>query len=91
MFAIRRSAALTLTALTFAAPACGDDEGDAIPLEARVLAVADSYEAMTSDRVYRPGMPQGAAIEELERCAGSQFDERIVRAFIATLAFAAER
>jgi diguanylate cyclase (GGDEF)-like protein len=59
--------------------------GDAIPLEARVLAVADSYEAMTSDRVYRPGMPRDAAIEELQRCAGTQFDERVVEAFVATL------
>jgi diguanylate cyclase (GGDEF)-like protein/putative nucleotidyltransferase with HDIG domain len=59
--------------------------GDAIPLEARVLAVADSYEAMTSDRVYRPGMPREEAIAELERCAGSQFDARVVEAFVATL------
>jgi diguanylate cyclase (GGDEF)-like protein/putative nucleotidyltransferase with HDIG domain len=59
--------------------------GDAIPLEARVLAVADSYEAMTSDRVYRPGMPRAEAIAELERCAGSQFDARVVDAFVATL------
>ncbi|HEX8207285.1 MAG TPA: diguanylate cyclase [Solirubrobacteraceae bacterium] len=59
--------------------------GDAIPLEARVLAVADSYEAMTSDRVYRAGMPREEAVAELERCAGSQFDADVVRAFVGTL------
>ncbi|HEV2062297.1 MAG TPA: diguanylate cyclase, partial [Solirubrobacteraceae bacterium] len=65
--------------------------GEAIPLEARVLAVADSYEAMTSDRVYRRGMPREEAIAELERCAGSQFDERVVAAFVASLMAVPER
>jgi diguanylate cyclase (GGDEF)-like protein/putative nucleotidyltransferase with HDIG domain len=60
----------------------GDDE---IPLEAKILAVADSFEAMTSDRVYRPGMPVEAAIEELRRHAGSQFDPLVVEALIETL------
>jgi diguanylate cyclase (GGDEF)-like protein/putative nucleotidyltransferase with HDIG domain len=59
--------------------------GDEIPLEARILAVADAYEAMTSDRVYRPGMPPAAAIDELRRCAGRQFDERVVDAFLTVL------
>jgi diguanylate cyclase (GGDEF)-like protein/putative nucleotidyltransferase with HDIG domain len=59
---------------------------DTIPLEARVLAVADSYEAMTSDRVYRSGMPREEAIAELQRCAGSQFDAQVVDAFVETLA-----
>ncbi len=59
--------------------------GDAIPLEARILAVADAYEAMTADRVYRATMTREAALEELWRCAGSQFDPRVVEAFVAGL------
>ncbi len=59
--------------------------GDAIPLEARILAVADAYEAMTSDRSYRSSLEHAAAKRELERCAGTQFDVRVVRALIALL------
>jgi diguanylate cyclase (GGDEF)-like protein len=59
--------------------------GSDIPLEARILAVADAYEAMTSDRVYRPALSAGAAREELKQCAGSQFDERVVKAFLTLL------
>lgn len=59
--------------------------GDEIPLEARILAVADAYEAMTSDRVYRPGMDPRAAREELRSCAGTQFDRQVVEAFLAAL------
>ena len=55
--------------------------GDEIPLEARIIFVADSFEAMTSDRPYRRGMPVGDALEELRRCAGSQFDPEVVEAF----------
>lgn len=54
-----------------------------IPLEARILAVADSFDAMTSDRPYRAACPAGAALEELESCAGTQFDPELVEAFIA--------
>jgi diguanylate cyclase (GGDEF)-like protein/putative nucleotidyltransferase with HDIG domain len=57
--------------------------GEQIPLEARILAVADSYEAMTNDRAYRPAMPQAAAEQELRRGAGTQFDERVVAVFLA--------
>jgi diguanylate cyclase (GGDEF)-like protein/putative nucleotidyltransferase with HDIG domain len=60
-------------------------DGDEIALEARILAVADSFEAMTSDRVYRAGMPVADAIEELRRHAGTQFDPRVVEAFIGAL------
>jgi HD-GYP domain-containing protein (c-di-GMP phosphodiesterase class II) len=56
--------------------------GHAIPDEARVLAVADAYDAMTSDRPYRPALPPEEAVEELERCAGTQFDPEVVRAFV---------
>jgi len=59
--------------------------GDEIPLEARVLAVADAYEAMTSDRVYRPALGQDEAREELRRGAGTQFDERVVEAFLQVI------
>jgi diguanylate cyclase (GGDEF)-like protein len=58
---------------------------DEVPLEARILAVADSYEAMTHDRVYRPALGPGAARRELEQGAGSQFDEEVVEAFLRAL------
>jgi diguanylate cyclase (GGDEF)-like protein/putative nucleotidyltransferase with HDIG domain len=59
--------------------------GRDIPLEARILATADAYEAMIADRVYRPGMPATEAREELRRYAGTQFDERVVDVFCAAL------
>jgi diguanylate cyclase (GGDEF)-like protein/putative nucleotidyltransferase with HDIG domain len=58
---------------------------DEIPLEARILAVADAYEAMTSDRVYRPALTPEAARAELLRCSGTQFDGRVVDAFLTVL------
>jgi two-component system cell cycle response regulator len=61
-----------------------------IPLEARILAVADAYEAMTSDRVYRAAMSSEEARDELERCAGTQFDSRVVEAFLRVLESYAE-
>jgi diguanylate cyclase (GGDEF)-like protein len=65
-------------------------EGEAIALEARILAVADAYEAMITDRPYRTGMPAEDARAELERCAGTQFDTRVVRAFLDALDSASE-
>jgi diguanylate cyclase (GGDEF)-like protein/putative nucleotidyltransferase with HDIG domain len=59
--------------------------GDALPLEPRIVAVADAYEAMTSDRSYRDSIGHAGAQAELRRCAGSQFDRRVVEAFLATL------
>jgi putative nucleotidyltransferase with HDIG domain len=59
-------------------------KGDQIPLGARILAVADSYDAMTSDRPYRKGMTHQIAVDELNRCAGTQFDPDIVAAFLQT-------
>ena len=56
-----------------------------IPLEAKILAVADAYEAMISDRVYRPGIDERAARAELLRCSGDQFDSRVVAAFLTLL------
>lgn len=59
--------------------------GDAIPLGARIIAVADAFEAMTSDRPYRPAKPVGDAVAELKRCAGAQFDPRLVERFVPLL------
>jgi diguanylate cyclase (GGDEF)-like protein/putative nucleotidyltransferase with HDIG domain len=56
-----------------------------IPLEAKILAVADSYEAMTSDRVYRKSIGARAAREQLEECSGAQFDPQVVAAFLRVL------
>jgi len=57
-------------------------KGEEIPLLARILTVADAYEAMIADRPYRRGRTIGDAIEELERCAGSHFDAKIVEVFV---------
>lgn len=59
--------------------------GEEIPLEARIVAVADAYEAMTADRAYRPALGAEAARAELEAGAGSQFDARVVKALISAL------
>ena len=56
-------------------------EGEAIPPEARVLAVVDAFDAMITDRSYRRAVTPELALAELERCAGSQFDPEIVRVF----------
>ena len=60
--------------------------GEQIPFGARIVLVADAYDAMLSDRVYRPMMTREAAIQELTRCAGTQFDPAIVEAFLEGLA-----
>jgi len=57
--------------------------GEDIPLGARIIAVADSYDAMTSDRPYRKALPHEVALIELQRSAGAQFDPVIVTAFLA--------
>jgi len=59
--------------------------GDEIPLEARIIAVADAYEAMTTDRPYRSALGQDEACNELERATGSHFDETVVAALLAAL------
>ena len=59
--------------------------GEEIPLGARIIFVADAYDAMTSERVYRKPYSPREALEELERCSGSQFDPSIVEAFAEEL------
>lgn len=54
-------------------------KGEEIPLESRIVAVVDAFEAMTSERPYRKAMSVEEALEELKRCAGTQFDPRVVR------------
>lgn len=56
--------------------------GEEIHIGARIFAVADTLDAMTSDRPYRKGTTFENAVDEIERCAGSQFDPEVVRAFL---------
>jgi len=57
-------------------------KGEEIPILAKIVAVADTYDAMTTDRPYRKAMEEVAAIEELKRCSGTQFDREVVEAFM---------
>ncbi len=59
--------------------------GTEIPLEGRVLAVADAFDAMTSERPYRAALTQEAAVEEVLVCSGTQFDPGVVEAFLAVV------
>jgi response regulator RpfG family c-di-GMP phosphodiesterase len=58
---------------------------DNIPLIGRIVAIADAYDAMTSDRAYRKALPHEIACGEIERCVGSQFDPEIVPVFLAQI------
>ncbi len=60
-------------------------KGEAIPLEARIIGVADAFDAMTSERPYRKALPYEEAIAELKRNVGTQFDPRVVEAFLKIL------
>jgi len=59
--------------------------GEQIPLEARIVAVADTFDALTSTRVYRPMRPWREAVAELQRVAGTQLDPKCVEAFVSWL------
>lgn len=60
-------------------------EGEAIPLIARILAVADSYDAITSNRPYRERRDKAEAVAEIRRCSGTQFDPAVVGAFLRSV------
>jgi putative nucleotidyltransferase with HDIG domain len=60
-------------------------QGERIPLMARIISVADTYDAMTSDRSYRRALPHEVAVAEIERCKSSQFDPDVARSFTAGL------
>lgn len=60
----------------------GGFKGEEISLQSRIIAVADSYDAMTSDRSYRKGLSVEDAIIEINRCSGTQFDPYVVKVFI---------
>jgi HD-GYP domain-containing protein (c-di-GMP phosphodiesterase class II) len=59
--------------------------GEEIPEFARIIGVADAFDAMTTTRSYRPALPIPVALAELRRCAGTQFDPVIVTAFLKAL------
>ena len=56
--------------------------GHNIPIVGRIVAIADAYDAMTSDRAYRRALPHEVAVSEIERCAGSQFDPELADGFV---------
>jgi putative nucleotidyltransferase with HDIG domain len=58
-------------------------KGDKIPLESRIILIADTFDAMTSTRPYRKGLPYQVAYDELDEFKGSQFDPKVVDAFVA--------
>ena len=63
--------------------------GEEIPLGSRIIFVADAFDAMTEHRSYQRALTPGQAVEEVRRCAGSQFDPRVVDAFLSTTSPAA--
>ena len=62
--------------------------GENIPLLGRIICVADSFDAMSSTRTYRPALPLETVLGEIQRCAGNQFDPQLARVFV-TLDFSA--
>lgn len=57
-------------------------EGERIPFVARLIALADSFDAMSSTRTYRPAMPRAAVLTEIAKCGGTQFDPELARVFV---------
>lgn len=60
-------------------------KGSEIDMIARIIAVADTFDAMTTDRPYRKGLPQKDALAEIKRCSGTQFDPAVVESFLKAL------
>jgi HD-GYP domain-containing protein (c-di-GMP phosphodiesterase class II) len=60
--------------------------GDEVPVEARIVAAADAYSAMTSERAYRRAVSHEGALAELRRCSGTQLDPVVVEALAAVVA-----
>jgi len=60
-------------------------KGSQIPLVGRIISIADTYDAMTSDRAYRRALPHEVTISEIERCSGSQFDPEVAHTFMANV------
>jgi HD-GYP domain-containing protein (c-di-GMP phosphodiesterase class II) len=58
-------------------------KGDAIPLPSRIIAVADAFDAITSDRYYRKGRSEETAVDVLQKESGIQFDPEVIRAFVS--------
>jgi HD-GYP domain-containing protein (c-di-GMP phosphodiesterase class II) len=58
-------------------------KGHDVPIVARIIAVADTYDAMTSDRAYRRALPHEVAVGEIDRCSGLQFDPELAHSFTA--------
>ena len=61
-------------------------QGQAIPLESRIIAIIDAFAAMTGERPYREAMNQEQALAEMARCSGKQFDPQLVPLFLEILA-----
>jgi HD-GYP domain-containing protein (c-di-GMP phosphodiesterase class II) len=57
--------------------------GEDIPLMGRIICVADSFDAMSSTRTYRPALPLETVLAEIQRCAGQQFDAALAKVFVA--------
>jgi putative nucleotidyltransferase with HDIG domain len=60
-------------------------QGNGIPLIARIISVADTYDAMTSDRAYRRALPHEVTVSEIVRCSGTQFDPEVAGAFMRSI------
>ena len=79
----RSECAVGVGAAQFDVLSCADAAGEEIPLGARIFALADTLDAMTSDRPYRPALGWSEAAGEIVAQSGRQFDPEIVRAFVA--------